>query len=273
MIKIGENKMEKNEELKILGINIWKIFAYFILYSFLGYVIETIFGILTTGLWQCRQSFLYGPFLGIYGVGAVLIIVLSQYFHKNNFTLFLGGYIIGSITEYIISFLVENILHTKWWDYSNNILNMNGRVCLLYSVFWGILTVFLIKKFNPLLDQMINKIKDRISYKFIKAFLSFMIIFLMFDCLLTCYAQDMFVTRMVIQNHIETEDFERRKEVYKKLEEKDLLITFINTYWNDEKMIKTFPNMKIEDGNGNIVYLDSLLPEIQPYYKKIFEKN
>ena len=55
--------MEENKELKILGISIWKIFAYFILYSFLGYIIETIFGIATTGLWQCRQSFLYGPFL------------------------------------------------------------------------------------------------------------------------------------------------------------------------------------------------------------------
>lgn len=55
--------MNKNRELTILGISIWKIFAYFILYSFIGYIIETIFGILTTGLWQCRQSFLYGPFL------------------------------------------------------------------------------------------------------------------------------------------------------------------------------------------------------------------
>lgn len=55
--------MEENKESKTLGISIWKIFAYFILYSFLGYIIETIFGIITTGLWQCRQSFLYGPFL------------------------------------------------------------------------------------------------------------------------------------------------------------------------------------------------------------------
>ena len=55
--------MKENKQLKNFEINIWKIFAYFILYSFLGYIIETIFGILTTGLWQCRQSFLYGPFL------------------------------------------------------------------------------------------------------------------------------------------------------------------------------------------------------------------
>lgn len=65
MIKTGEKymEMEENKELKIFGISIWKIFAYFILYSILGYIIETIYGIITTGLWQCRQSFLYGPFL------------------------------------------------------------------------------------------------------------------------------------------------------------------------------------------------------------------
>lgn len=55
--------MKKNKQLKICGISIWRIFTYFILYSFLGCVIETIYGIVTTGLWQCRQSFLYGPFL------------------------------------------------------------------------------------------------------------------------------------------------------------------------------------------------------------------
>lgn len=209
---------------------------------------------------------------GIYGVGAVIIIVFSQYFNKNNFTLFLGGYLIGSITEYLTSFLVEMVMHTKWWDYSNNILNINGRICLLYSAFWGILTIFLVKKFNPFLDQLINKIETRISHKFAKGFLSFMVIFLMFDCVLTCYAQDMFVTRMVVQNDIKTSDFQRREAVYQKLDEKDSLLTFINTYWDNEKMIKTFPNMKIEDVNGNVIYLDSLLPEIQPYYRKVFEK-
>lgn len=56
---------EKNEQkqLKIFGISIWRIFAYFIIYSFIGYIIETLFGIATKGLWECRQSFLYGPFL------------------------------------------------------------------------------------------------------------------------------------------------------------------------------------------------------------------
>ena len=98
-------------------------------------------------------------FYGIYGVGAVLILVASQYFKHNNITLFFGGYVVGTITEYLTSFLVEVIMHAKWWDYSNNILNINGRVCLLYSVFWGILTIFLIRKFQPLLDRILSQEK------------------------------------------------------------------------------------------------------------------
>ena len=117
-------------------------------------------------------------FYGIYGIGAVIIIVFSQYFNKNNFTLFLGGYVIGSITEYLISFLVEVILHAKWWDYSNNLLNMNGRVCLLYSVFWGILTVFLVKKFNPIIEQTMKQASHKIPLKLAKGIISFIIIFL-----------------------------------------------------------------------------------------------
>ena len=139
----------KHNEIKILGISIWKLFVYFIIYGFAGYVVETLFALATMGVWECRQSFLYGPFLGVYGIGAVCIIVFSQYFKKNNFLLFLGGCVIGSVTEYIVSFGTEILIGTRWWDYSDKILNINGRVCLLYSIFWGILTVFLVKLVNP----------------------------------------------------------------------------------------------------------------------------
>ena len=264
--------MEKKKDFKILGISIWRLFAYFIIYSFIGYIIETIFGIITTGLWQSRQSFLYGPFLGIYGVGAVIIIVFSKYFNKNKFTLFLGGYTIGSITEYLTSFLVEAILHTKWWNYSYNILNVNGRICLLYSLFWGILTVVLIGKFNPIIDNFIDKIETIINYKLYKVIISIIIIFLMLNCIATCYAQDIFLTRIIVTNNIETNDFEERKKEYDKIIDNKNLNDFIDSFWNDTKMIKTFPNIKIEDNKGHIIYIDALLPNIQPYYLKIFSK-
>lgn len=218
------------------------------------------------------KVFYMDHFYGIYGIGAIIIIISSQYFNRNNITLFLGGYAIGSITEYLISFLVEVFLHAKWWDYSNNILNINGRVCLLYSVFWGILTVFLVRSFQPLVDGRIEKITTKISHKIAKTMLAVIILFLLIDCMATCCAQDAFITRIAIENNIEMKDIKRREEEYQKIQEKQSLARFINAYWNDEKMIRTFPNMKIEDRNNNIIYLDSLLPEIQPYYKKIFEK-
>lgn len=211
-------------------------------------------------------------FCGIYGIGAVVIIIFSQYFNKNNFMLFLGGYIIGSATEYLISFLVEVILQTKWWDYSNNILNINGRICLLYSVFWGLLTLFVMKKINPFLDKIISKIESKLSAKLYKGILSIMILFLILNCIATCYAQNIFITRMVVINNIETNDLELRKEKYDKIIENEYLTNVINKYWNNKKMITTFPNIKIEDKSGNTIYLDSLLPEIQPYYIKVFDK-
>ena len=116
------------------------------------------------------------------------------------------------------------------------------------------------------------KIKNKLPRKLAKGILCFIIIFLILDCLATCYAQDLFITRMAINNNIEIKDLNRREKEYKKIEENEHLTKFINNYWNDKKMIITFPNMKIEDKNGNIIYLDSLLPEIQPYYKKIFDK-
>lgn len=90
-----ENKQEiEKEKFTILGFSITRILAYFIVYSILGYIIETIFGLLTKGVIESRKSFLYGPFCGIYGVGAVIMVMGLQKFKKNNYTLFAGGFVI-----------------------------------------------------------------------------------------------------------------------------------------------------------------------------------
>lgn len=259
--KIIDNQKRK---FNIFGISIWKLFIYFIVYSIAGYIIETLFAFATMGVLECRQSFLYGPFLGVYGVGAVCIILFSQYFKKNNITLFLGGYIIGSITEYFVSFATEVVVGTRWWDYSGKILNVNGRICLLYSIFWGILTVFLVRKINPNIDKICIKLKEKISNKILKIIITIIMIFLACDCIATVYAQEIFISRIVVENNIEMDNIERYQNLYDKTSKNEL----INKLWDNEKMVKTFPNMKIKDKNDNIIYLRDLLPEIQPYYWK-----
>lgn len=127
--KLNEDKTVK-KSFTIMGLSIWRILAYFIIYSFAGFIIETLFGLFTKGVIESRKSFLYGPFCSIYGLGAaVMLIFLHKYSKKYN-SLFLGGFILGSIVEYIISWFGEVFLHIKWWDYSDMPLNINGRICV-----------------------------------------------------------------------------------------------------------------------------------------------
>ena len=75
---------EKGKGIRILGIKIWRIMAYFVIYSFLGFCLETVYGLLTKGVLESRQSFLYGPFCSIYGVGAIIMIVVLRRFENSN---------------------------------------------------------------------------------------------------------------------------------------------------------------------------------------------
>ena len=74
-----EVEVKEKKHIKIAGITLWRIVAYFIIYSVVGFIIETIFGILTKGVLESRKSFLYGPFCSIYGLGAVLMIITILY--------------------------------------------------------------------------------------------------------------------------------------------------------------------------------------------------
>ena len=93
VVEINEKEVKSNSKKKftIFGFTIWRLLAYFIIYSIAGYIIETAFGLVKYGTLESRQSFLYGPFCAIYGVGAVVIILSLQYFKKSCNTLFLGG--------------------------------------------------------------------------------------------------------------------------------------------------------------------------------------
>ena len=143
----------------------------------------------------------------------------------------------------------------------------------MYSVFWGLLTVFLVKIINPRIDKIYEKIINKYNKKSIKICLTILIVFLAVDCLLTAYAQEKFIIRMVVENNINVENLEEYKKEYERTYNNKIAANVINRFWNNKKMIKTFPNIKIEDIEGNTIYLNSLLPEIQPYYIKIFDKN
>ncbi len=265
---------QTKKSFTILGYSIWRLLGYFILYSVLGYIVETLFGIITKGLWESRQSFLYGPFCGIYGLGAVIMIVFLQYFTKSNLTLFAGGFIIGSITEYVVSLLGELLFGIKWWDYSHMPLNLDGRICVYFSLFWGFLAIILMGSIQPKMNKLIDKLKARCkNMQWLKIVTAGMIIFLAINFGVTCYALKMFYVRMIAKNDIPVENLEQVKAYYHEVYDDEQTADIIYTFWGDRKMIRTFPNLKVEDKYGNIVYFDSLLPDIQPYYVKVWDKE
>ncbi len=262
--------MNSNKKsLKIFGITIWRICAYLIIYSVIGFIIETLYAILLYNVLESRKSFLYGPFCAIYGIGATLMILfIKKYFNKNNYTLFLGGFVIGSIVEYTINYLGELTTSVKWWDYSNQFLNINGRICLLYSFLWGILSIFIIKFFNPKIDKFLNWLKQKFNPKLSKLIIIFSIIFLLIDYIITGVAISLCLLRKSVENNLNIKNKEKAQKLYSYIYNNEKLSDFINYFWNDNKMLITFPNLNILLQDGTIVYIKNLTPNVKTYYYK-----
>ena len=129
-------------------LQILKLLLYFIVYSFFGWVIESIFKTILEKKWV-NSGFLYGPFCPIYGFGAGIMLIFLKPFEENIIVLFFAAFFILSVWEYIAGWLLEKKFNTKYWDYSDNFLNINGRVCLLNSIFWGVLGVVFTKIIHP----------------------------------------------------------------------------------------------------------------------------
>ena len=277
--KVEEKVNGEKEEIHakkgftIFGISIWRILAYFIIYSIAGYIIETVFGLLTKGVIESRKSFLYGPFCAIYGVGAVIMIVSLQYFKKNNYTLFFGGFVVGSIVEYLVSLIGEFIFHVKWWDYSNEPFNINGRICVMFSLFWGALAIYLMSHFNIKVDKLIDKIKEKVSLKILNSVVIIIVIFMFLDCVITGAALKMFFADLVHDYNLPVQNSEIYLKQYEEKENDEIQKELRNKYFTNKKMVKTFPNLKVISKDGEIIFIRDVLKDIQPYYFKVFDKK
>jgi len=136
-----------------------KIFIYLIIYSFIGWLYEsTLCSISAKKI--INRGFLNGPICPIYGFGAIAVILVFYQRVENIGILFLGSMLLTSVVEYITSFLLEKIFHTKWWDYSNRHFNIKGRIFLLGAVVFGAFSVLAIKFIHPLIERIVNLIPE-----------------------------------------------------------------------------------------------------------------
>ena len=269
IIKVENDKIQDKIIIAdpVVKITFKRELAYFVIYSFLGFIVETIFGILTKGVVESRKSCLFGPFCCIYGLGAAIMIPGLQKFKKSNWGIFIAGAIEGSVIEYIISWIGEIIFKIKWWDYSNMPFNINGRITLTFSIFWGLLALVLMRFINPYIERGINKL----SKKWFDILTISLTIFLILDLLITALGLKVFYTRLIKENNLQIKG-ENALIVSDEVMEYNVIKFLSNNIFSNEKILKTFPNIKFEDKDGNIVWIKDILKDIQPYYFKISDK-
>lgn len=209
---------EKNvkKELTIL-------FWVFIIGSIAGFIFEVIVVFFQKGHFELRQGLIYGPFIPVYGIGAMCYyIVLSKIKIKNKVQIFLITMILGGITEYLCSFIQEKAFGTISWDYSYLPFNINGRTSLLHCIYWGIGGVLYITYIEPLLNKMIDKTNMK-AFDLITIILS---IFIVFDISISWMAAD------------------RQTERKNNIEPENRLDLFLDKNYPDEYMNRIFNNKK-----------------------------
>lgn len=134
---------------------IYYYFLLFLIYSFIGWLIEVI-GKLIEKHKFINRGFLVGPICPIYGHGCILMILTLSRYKDNPLTLFIYAIFICSLLEYFTSYFMEKIFKARWWDYSTKRFNLNGRICAETMIPFGILGTLVICVINPIFEYLLN---------------------------------------------------------------------------------------------------------------------
>lgn len=127
------------------------------IYSFLGWLCESIY-VSFAQRKVINSGFMNGPICPIYGFGAMSVILFLRPFTENPYLIFILGVILTSTLEYFTSWLMEILFHTRWWDYSQFKINLNGRICLFNSILFGFMALFVVYYLNPPVMATVNLI-------------------------------------------------------------------------------------------------------------------
>lgn len=164
--------------------NVQKMILYFFIYAILGWILETVFCFLKLGTFV-KRGFLYGPLCPMYGFAAVGMIQMLKKVKTNTLGRFLICMIVFTAFEYIVAVILESIFGLKWWDYSNEKFNIQGRICLMYSIAWGIVGEIFIEKIHPFVKRKIDKCTALISKNIQAVLLYISVVVIIVDFLLS----------------------------------------------------------------------------------------
>lgn len=228
------------------------LFLLFIAYSMIGWMIEVVATYPDTKCFVNR-GFLIGPYCPIYG-NCALAMVLLLHNVKSPVLLFVLSIIICSAGEYITSYLMEKLFHARWWDYTKNKFNINGRICLVNSLAFGVLGFLLVKFVNPFALSLFDK-------------LSPLTINILFYTILTLFLIDNFISFKIIikikDMGVKYVHLDNTKEITEKV--KKILSDNVLA----KRLFKAFPNIRFKFNiKEKMKYLKDKAVSIKNNYKK-----
>lgn len=198
-----------------------KIFWIFIIGSVFGFFAEMFYALVYTRTLEIRRGLIYGPFIQIYGIGAVAYYLLISNVQEPK-KAFISGMIMGGSLEYLCSFFQEIFFGTISWDYSNLFMNLNGRTSLLYCVYWGIIAIIYLKLVYPTFQKM-DFLLDKTAIQVVTVFF---ILFMTFDITISCMAGN------------------RQQERHQNIPPKGKIDDFLDQTYPDELLDKIYNNKK-----------------------------
>lgn len=206
-----------------------KYFLYFIIYAFIGWLLEEVWHYIKLHK-VVDRGFLIGPLCPIYGWGALFIVLVIGKNTSDVLSVFLKAVVVFSILEYFTSYIMEKLFHARWWDYTNAKFNINGRICLETMVPFGILGCFVIYIVHPFVVSLIN-------------YLSSPWLYIVFGVISLIFIVDNIISFNVMTNirkHIKLEIKDNTEEMNKKVREwiKNHSILY-------RRINGAFPNFKI----------------------------
>ena len=138
----------------VCGFSLYQIFAYFLIYSCIGWCLEVIYAAVTTGQ-LINRGFLNGPVCPIYGFGMVIVLFALTPLSHSLLLLYLGGVLLPSALELVGGWALYKLYHTRWWDYSDYPFNIGGYICLEFSLLWGVGTLIVMKLVHPIIADAV----------------------------------------------------------------------------------------------------------------------
>lgn len=140
---------------------ICKYFLYFIIYSFIGWLLEVICKFFQFKRF-INRGFLIGPICPIYGYGVLVIILLIGKDTNDILDVFLKSILVCSLLEYFTSYFMEKLFNARWWDYSSKKFNINGRICLETMLPFGVLGTTVVYLIHPNIIKFINLFSNKV---------------------------------------------------------------------------------------------------------------